>query len=192
MKLDANIKKQIPRIRQEIRENKDSKEKSKDKATIGKQYPSLNKPAQDDLQKIMTALSHIRECAVSDLFNDEDSINDMNICPDDDDFYDHIRHIKMVSVHGEFLDDNDTIDIQATYRFAFKCVQNGKYYAISEGGANSCILECCAHVLNHTKRYARLVGYNPDTTQSGRVPPIVSAYIKTMDKRGNGKTMFRG
>ena len=49
MELDDNIKKQITRIGQEIRENKDLKEKSKDKTTIGKQYPSLNKPEQDDL-----------------------------------------------------------------------------------------------------------------------------------------------
>jgi hypothetical protein len=34
MKLDNNIKKQITRIRQEIGENKDLKEKSKDKASI--------------------------------------------------------------------------------------------------------------------------------------------------------------
>jgi hypothetical protein len=49
MKLDDNVKKQITRIRQEIRENKDLKEKNKNKASIGKQYPSLNKPEQDDL-----------------------------------------------------------------------------------------------------------------------------------------------
>jgi hypothetical protein len=53
-----------------------------------------------------------------------------------------------------------------------------------DGGADSCILGSHVHVLNHIKRYARLVGYDPDTTQSGRVP-IVSAYIKTMDKCGN-------
>jgi hypothetical protein len=52
VKLDDNIKKQIIQIRQEIRESKDLKEKSKDKAAIGKQYPSLNKPNQDDLRKI--------------------------------------------------------------------------------------------------------------------------------------------
>jgi hypothetical protein len=59
-----------------------------------------------------------------------------------------------------------------------------KYYAISDGGADSSILGSCTHVLNHTKRYAQLVGYDSDTTQSGQIP-IVSAYIKTMDKCRN-------
>jgi hypothetical protein len=47
MKLDENIKKQIVRIRQEIRESKELKEKSTEKTIIGKQYPSLAKSEQD-------------------------------------------------------------------------------------------------------------------------------------------------
>jgi len=185
MKLDETIKKQITRIRQEIRESNNLKEKSKDKTTIGKQYPSLNKPAKPapDIRTTLTALSHIRECAISDLFDDDDSINDMNIEEDDNHFFDNLRHANMVSVHGGIWDDEDTIDIQATYRFALKCVHEGKYFGISDGGADSCILGSIAHVINRTKRYARLVGYDPSTTQSERVP-IVSAYIKTKDKFG--------
>jgi hypothetical protein len=180
MKLDENIKKQIIRIRQEIRDVKDTKDK-KDKATIGKQYPSLDKPTTD-VRQTMNALSFIREMANSELFDDEDSISDM--CTDDDEnIFDHIRHIKMTSAHGAFWDDDNTIDIKANFRLVLKCVQDGKFYAISDGGADSCILGSCAHVINFTKRYARLVGYDPETTQSARVP-IVSAYIKTKDKSG--------
>jgi hypothetical protein len=47
MKLDENIKKQIVRIGQDIRESKDMTEKSKEKIVIGKQYPSLDKSEQD-------------------------------------------------------------------------------------------------------------------------------------------------
>jgi hypothetical protein len=112
MKLDENIKKHIVRIRQEIRESKEVKEKSKEKTVIGKQYPSLDKSEQD-VRQTMTALSYIRECAVSDLFDDEDSLGDMDI--DNDDFFENMRHIKMVSVHGEFWDDTDNIDIQANF-----------------------------------------------------------------------------
>jgi hypothetical protein len=158
------------RIRQEIRESKESKEKSTEKTTIGKQYPSLAKPEQD-VRQTMTALSYIRECAVSDLFDDDDSLGDMDI--NDDDFFENMRHIKMVSVHGEFWDK-----IEANFRVAYKCVQGGKLYAISDGGADSCILESSAHMINLTKCFARLVGYGPDTTQSARVP-IASGYIKT-------------
>jgi hypothetical protein len=151
------------------------KEKSAEKTVIGKQYPSLDKSEQE-VRQTMTALSYIRECAVSDLFDDDDSLGDMDI--DNDNFLENMRHIKMVSVHGEFWDNTDTIDIQANFRVAYKCVQGGKLYAISDGGADSCILRNSAHILNLTKRFARLVGYDPDTTQSARVP-IASGYIKT-------------
>jgi hypothetical protein len=87
MKLDENIKKHIVRIRQEIRESKDVKEKSKEKTVIGKQYPSLNKSEQD-VRQTMTALSFIRECAVSDLFDVEDSLGDMDI--DNDNFFENM------------------------------------------------------------------------------------------------------
>jgi fructose-1-phosphate kinase PfkB-like protein len=83
MKLDENIKKQIVRIRQEIRESKELKEKSTEKTVIGKQYPSLDKSEQD-IRQTMTALSYIRECAVSDLFDDDDNLGDMDI--DDNNF----------------------------------------------------------------------------------------------------------
>jgi hypothetical protein len=51
----------------------------------------------------------------------------------------------MVSVHGEFWDETDTIELQANFRVVYKCVQGGKLYAISDGGADSCILGSSAH-----------------------------------------------
>ena len=65
-----------------------------------------------------------------------------------------------------------------------KCLQDGLLFAISDGGADSCILGSSAKLINSTGRYARLVGYDPETTQSARVP-IVSAYLKTKDNAGN-------
>jgi hypothetical protein len=173
MKLDENIKKQIVRIRLEIRESKESKGKSTEKTTIGKQYPSLAKPEQD-VRQTMAALSYIRECAVSDLFDDDDSLGDMDI--NDDIFLENMRHIKMVSVHGEFWNETDTIDIQANFRVAYKCVQGGKLYAISDGGADSCILGGSAHMINLAKCFARLVGYDPDTTQLAKGPNCLRVY----------------
>ena len=72
----------------------------------------------------MTALSHIQGIAIiSDLFDNEDnSITDMEMDTDDDDFSEHICHVNMVSVHGGLWGDDDMIDIQATYRFTNKCV----------------------------------------------------------------------
>ena len=182
MRLDDTMKKQIVRIRQEIRDEKNSKEKSKEKGTpIGKQYPSLNKPPTD-MRQTMAALTLIQNIAVSDLFDDEDSVgDDMDTT---NEILDSFRHIKMASQYGEFWDDDDTIDIKANFRYAMKCFQDGLLFAISDGGADSCILGKSAKLINSTGRYARLVGYDPETTQSARVP-IVSAYLKTKDDAGN-------
>ena len=71
----------------------------------------------------MTALSHIQGIAIiSDLFDNEDSITDMEMDTDGDDFSEHICQGNMVSVHGGLWGDDDMIDIQATYRFTNKCV----------------------------------------------------------------------
>ena len=115
-----NHPKKITLIRQEIRESNDSKKKSKDKTATGKQYPSLNKSAPD-IRKTLTALSHIQGIAIiSDLFDNEDSITDMEMDTDGDDFSEHICQGNMVSVHGGLWGDDDMIDIQATYRFTNK------------------------------------------------------------------------
>src|SRR5688500_19510001 len=52
-----------------------------------------------------------------------------------------------------------------------------KTYAITDGGADSCILGKFAKVISHTGRFATLVGYDPNTTRTDKVP-IVSAFIK--------------
>ena len=44
-------------------------------------------------------------------------------------------------------------------------------------GADSCILGKNAKILSYTGRYANLVGYDPETTRTERVP-IVTALIK--------------
>ena len=56
-------------------------------------------------------------------------------------------------------------------------VRDTKVYAISDSGADSTLLGKHAKVLSYTGRYARILGYEPSSTQSGRVP-IVTALIK--------------
>ena len=84
----------------------------------------------------------------------------------------------------KLLDDSDCLEVQASFHRAFSCVFEDKIYAISDGGADSCVLGQVVHVINHTGRYTHLIGYDPATTQSGRVP-IVLAYVKSMDKDDN-------
>src|SRR5687768_10255564 len=52
-----------------------------------------------------------------------------------------------------------------------------KTYAITDGGADSCILGKFAKVISHTGQFATLVGYDPNTTRTDKMP-IVSAFIK--------------
>ena len=54
---------------------------------------------------------------------------------------------------------------------------DNRIYAISDGGADSCILGRNAKVLSCTGRYANLVGYDPESTRKDRVP-IVTALLK--------------
>ena len=58
-----------------------------------------------------------------------------------------------------------------------------KVYAISDGGADSCVLGTNAVVTEYTGRFARLVGYDPKTTKSNRIP-IVTGYIKAKAQNG--------
>ena len=53
-----------------------------------------------------------------------------------------------------------------------------KTYAISDGGADSCILGKMAKVIDYTGRHVNLVGYDQKTTKTDIVL-IVTALIKT-------------
>ena len=63
----------------------------------------------------------------------------------------------------------------------------GKVYAISDGGADACVVGAHAYIASETGRYVNLIGYDPSTTKSMRVP-IVTAYLKT--KGSNGRNVI--
>jgi len=102
--------------------------------------------------------------------NEEDAGSEGSFT-DDDSF-----HVFMVKCHTE------DIEVRAHIELAEQCKDPEKVYAISDGGADSCILGKHAHVLHETGRYATLVGYDPKTTRSKRIP-IVSAYLKVMEPK---------
>ena len=53
-----------------------------------------------------------------------------------------------------------------------------KVFAISNGGADKCIVGLNAKVISYTGKFANLVGYDPRTTFTKKVP-IVNALLKT-------------
>ena len=72
------------------------------------------------------------------------------------------------------------LEIRAHFEYAELYKDSPKIYAISDGGADSCVLGKHAHVIHETGRYATLVGYDPQSTRSKRIP-IVTAYLKTIE-----------
>ena len=74
-------------------------------------------------------------------------------------------------------ESNQDIVVKAHFEYTLLPEFQSKVYAISDGGADSCILGKMAKVISYTGKYASLIGYNPRTTKTEKVP-IVSAYIK--------------
>jgi len=72
---------------------------------------------------------------------------------------------------------SDVIDVKAHFEYRDNPNFKDVIYAISDGGADSCILGMNAKILSYTGRYANLVGYDPNTTRTEKVP-IVTALIK--------------
>jgi hypothetical protein len=71
---------------------------------------------------------------------------------------------------------SDILEVRAHFEYGHT-LKEGEIYAISDGGADSCILGKNAKVLSYTGRYATLIGYDPATTKTEKVP-IVTALLK--------------
>ena len=80
----------------------------------------------------------------------------------------------MVADHEE-----SPLEVRAHIEYIDKLKHLQKVYAISDGGADSCVTGQNARVVHYTGRYAHLVGYDPDNTKSPKIP-IVTADIKVM------------
>jgi hypothetical protein len=69
------------------------------------------------------------------------------------------------------------LQVRAHLEYSNLLEDYNKVFAISDSGADSCVLGKHAHIIHYTGRYAHLVGYDPANTRSGKIP-IVSAYLK--------------
>jgi hypothetical protein len=81
------------------------------------------------------------------------------------------------STSVECEDTEEVIEVKAHFEYSLRPEYQDKTYAISDGGADSCILGKYAKIISYTGRYASLIGYDPRMTRKEKVP-IVSAYIK--------------
>ena len=181
-RFDDTMRKRIKCLHQEIcAEKKPSSPAPSSTPTtpICNQYLTMNGEAPKDAD-IEAVINGVYNFAASEL-DDDDSISTVD---DDADLF----HIHMVNVdHGDIpVGDYQRIggdiiyDCTESFHRAnhFCLMEDIQQYAQPNGGADTSILGKIAYVFHTTGRYARLIGYDPTTTKSGRVP-IVSAYLKT-------------
>ncbi len=101
----------------------------------------------------------------------------MDIDDDEDTDDEMVYRANMVKRRIAMDAPSDVIDVRANFEYEDNECFKDKMYAISDGGADSCILGKMAKVIDYTGRHANLVGYDPKTTKTMDVP-IVTAIIK--------------
>ena len=109
------------------------------------------------------------------------SLADMNMDDDDEDTNDDAINCNayMVKTRIPLEPQSDVLNIRAHFEYIDHSMFKDNIYAISDGGAESCILGTNAKVLTYTGRKANLVGYDPKHTKKFGVS-IVTALIKVM------------
>ena len=106
------------------------------------------------------------------------SIGDLDIDDEEDtDDDEMVYHANMVRQSIPMDAPSDVINVRAHFEYGNIDCFKDKMYAISDGGADSCILGKMAKVLDYTGSHANLIGYDPKTTKTMGVP-IVTASIK--------------
>ena len=168
--LSSEIQEKISAIKAELYEKRSSQPPLPPAPgnAIPSQYPSMRKANKAATVPTETQV-YASLCA---------QLGEMTTMDSDDEWEgeDQDMHINMCIVDQP--EDDNTITVRAHLEYT----QSGdKQYAISDSGADSSILGKYAHVISHTGRFAYLVGYDPSTTRSAKIP-IVSGYIKVMSQ----------
>ena len=170
--LEPELRSKMMEIRNKV-EARRKEQKRGDTATapIPSQYPSMT--------------NHMTKEAAVNKMNAiiEESMDYEDDCDDDALF--RLFTTVQCCEEGEHEEKGEIVDLQvrAHLEYAEHFKEPAKVYAISDGGADSCVLGQNALVVAETGRYARLVGYDPQTTKSARIP-IVTAYVKAKAHNG--------
>ena len=171
--LEPELQKKLAEIREEVKKRraermaKDSKP-SGSSSGIPAQYPTM--VAKKNAEVVANLCNQLADMAVDhDYDTDEDDIE--------------LFKFMAATTSSDEYDMKDSLEIRAHFEYATLFDDPKKVYAISDGGADSCVLGKHAHVIHETGRYATLLGYDPANTKSGRIP-IVSAYVKAMAHNG--------
>ena len=158
-KLEPEIKEKINAIKAEIRKKR--AEKKADDTPLPPQYSTA--------ALMNTMLANL--CVE----NVDDNGSDVST---DDDALHNVYHTQVIR------DENTTdLEVRANLEHIANYSGSVEAYAIADSGADSCVVGANAEVISYTGRYATLVGYDPKSTRSKRIP-IVTAYLKIMAHNG--------
>ena len=108
----------------------------------------------------------IKENAKEIMLNLVSSVADCNIVDDGydtDDDYIQVTSAMMTRVSVDPPEGNPDTDIVVRAHFEYTNLPElkHKFYAISDSGADLCVLGKMAKVVSYTGRYASLIGYDP-------------------------------
>ena len=154
---------------------KEKQAKSSNVAKLPDQYPT--KRNQEALINLCSSVAEM-------------GIDGDDYSTDDEALTSHVYMAKTVRPDPEgsteTSDENEQIlKVRAHLEYGKQEWYPDKVYAISDGGADSCIVGKHAEVVSYTGRFASLVGYNPETTRTEKVP-IVTALIKVRSSSTGG------
>ena len=155
------------------KEKQASSTKSNNVSKLPDQYPT-----KKNQETLINLCSSVAEMGID---GDDDST-------DDEALNSHVYMAKTVRQDNEELtnssDDKEPIfQVRAHLEYGKQEWYPNKVYAISDGGADSCIVGKYAKVESYTGKTANLVGYNPEKTKTLNVP-IVTVLIKVMTSSG--------
>ena len=157
LKLEPQLKQRINEIKDEIRK-KQAQDSPPRRPPMPPQYPS---PAQ----KVNAMMAQLSMNCMEETSSGEET--------DDDTLHVNVFHATM----------EEDLEVRANLGYVDQYSGKSQYFAISDGGADSCMVGENTVVISHTGRYATLVGYDPAHTKSKRIP-IVTAYVKVLAQNG--------
>ena len=164
--LEPLVKDKIQEARIRIREKKKAKLDKQQNNSLPNQYPTMKN--RETMLNMVTAMAEMS-------MDDEDSDTDDDMITSSAYM---ARSFRTLDPPGESCKGkDDVLEVRAHFEYTLIPELQSKVYAISDSGADACILGKSAKVISYTGRYASLVGYDPYTTRTEKVP-IVSAYIK--------------
>ena len=174
VKLEPKLKDRLTEIKKEIYQQR-KKQDSSNKDEFPAQYTKKAlKTEVETAESIVDAISQI-------------NISDMDVDTDDEELQGNLFMVRSMEPELEAknstIQDSPDLEVRAHFEHGQTFQNHGKVYMIADGGADSTVLGSNAVIKSYSGRYANLVGYDPSSTRSAKVP-IVSAYVKVKAHNG--------